>query len=168
MPEPEPADLQPNPFTFLKKNSMKSLFNFFAITLILLAFTMAPEANAQRSFYSEAHSLDTLTNTESVTFTLSRNLEDQFDYTLNVYDTELSGTATMLAIVEQTACATCTDWVSTDTVTIAATGNYAIQLSGDNFWGYRTRVRFSQTGTGVHKFYAVQMLRRRNTPRFGL
>lgn len=147
---------------------MKHFSFLFIITAIFCAAAFAPQqAEAQRSFFADAYSLDTLTNADTATWEFTKfNCEEQFDYTLNVYNEEVSGTATLNAILEQTACATCTDWVSTDTLAITATGNFALHLSGDNFWGYRHRVRFITSGTGVHGFYAVRMLRRRALKRW--
>lgn len=147
---------------------MKSILNIFFLGLITFLFSAVPnEAEAQFSFRSEAYALDTLTNTASATFTFSKNLEEQFDAVLNIYNTELSGTATLTAIVQQTACASCSTWINTDTITITATGNHSLVLTGEEFWGYRARVSFATSGTGSHAFNAILLLRRRNMIRYG-
>lgn len=147
---------------------MKGLFKLICITALFAAFAFAPtEADAQFSFRSNGYALDTLTNTASDVFVFDKNLEEEFNYTLQVNNTEVSGTATLRAIVQQTLCATCTDWVNTDTIVIDATKNYSLTLRDGDFWGYRTRVTFSNTGTGVHRFYATMVLRRRLINRYG-
>lgn len=147
---------------------MKGLFKLFCITALFAAFAFAPtEADAQFSFRSNSYSLDTLTNTASAVFTFDKSLEEEFNYQLQVNNTELSGTATLTAIVQQTLCATCTAWVNTDTLTFTATGNQKLVLRDGDFWGYRTRVTFATSGTGAHAFYATMVLRRRLINRYG-
>jgi hypothetical protein len=146
---------------------MKGLFKIICITALFAVFAVPPQAEAQFSFRSNGYALDTLTNTASATFVFDKNLEEEFNCVLQVNNVELSGTATLTAILQQTLCATCTDWVNTDTLTFTATGNQRKVLTGEEFWGYRTRVVFATTGTGAHKFYATLALRRRLINRYG-
>lgn len=139
-----------------------------------LSFMFAPpeEAAAQNApVYIYAFNLDTLTNTETVTFEFPKKFENNCIITWNVVDTELSGTATNTVTVEQSVCNTCSDaWVVTDTLaTITATGAYATtltaepNLTADNrLWGYRVRLKASNSGTGVHSLKVYAIVRRKD------
>lgn len=142
-----------------------------AITLQSSAPPPPPPPASFSNMWSQAFDLDTLTNSASDNYEFNRAFDYPSDISFKVVDTEISGTATNLVVVQQTLCATCTDaWVSTDTVaSITATGTHFINLTqdanlaGENpLWGYRVRLRAVNTGTGVHsmKIYALARVRR--------
>jgi hypothetical protein len=144
--------------------TMKFFFQLF----ILIFYVNS--ANAQfTSMYLQAFAVDTLTNTETGTYEFARKFDNASDITFVLVNTEVSGAATNVVTVEQAACNTCSDWVLTDTVaTITATGNQAYSmtsipvLTGQNhLWGYRVRLKSSNSGTGVHRLRIYAIARRR-------
>jgi hypothetical protein len=146
-----------------------ALITMFAVAFITFqSWTPPPPPPPPAGFsnmWSQAFTLDTLTNTETVNYEFEKKFDYASDIAWQVNDIEISGTATNLVLVQQTACATCTDWITTDTLaSITATGNQTIHLTHDPeystqnlLWGYRCRLRMSNSGTGVHsvKIYAL-------------
>lgn len=148
---------------------MKPFLRIFSLIAILIVSVTAT-ANAQfTSMFLQAFAVDTLTNTETGTYEFSRKFDNASDITFAIFDTEVSGSATNLVTVEQAACNTCSDWILTDTVaSITATGNHVYTLtsipvlsSQNHLWGYRVRLKASNSGTGVHRLRIYAIARRR-------
>ena len=113
--------------------------------------------------------IDTLTDAENDTLYFNKFLDYPSEITVSLNNFELSGSATALYTVQQSATASSTvNWITTDTVsTSTATGTAVLnltarpKLTADNrLWGYRMRIIADGSGTGVHR-YNVNMIARR-------
>lgn len=154
---------------------MKKLFGVLALitvfTVALVTFIAAtPEPSGSFSgVHVQAVTIDTLTDAENDTLYFNKFLDYPSEITVSLNNFELSGTATALYTVQQSATKTSTvNWITTDTLsTSTATGTAVInltnrpELTADNrLWGYRMRIIADGTGTGVHR-YNVNMIARR-------
>lgn len=131
------------------------------IFVVVAFYSFTPPPPAFNNMAIVGFTIDTLTNTESDTLTFTHNFDypSQLTWTLN--NTEISGTATSVWKVEQSAYSSGTaNWILTDTMaTVTATGTHSYTLtnrpaySGQNeLFGYRIRFIGVNSGTGVHRY----------------
>lgn len=146
------------------------LITIFAVAMFTLPSLITPSGSFSNLYVEQAWPIDTLTNTEADTLVLSKFLDYRSDLTLTLHNFELSGTATALYVVQQSATASSTvNWITTDTLaTSTATGTAVLnltnepELSTDNkLWGYRIRVIGTNSGTGVHRYNINAIARKR-------
>lgn len=145
---------------------MKKLLGALVLITILAVGVLTLPAAAPSGSIGNLHiestwSIDTLTNSENDTLEFSKYLDYPAELTISLHNFELSGTATALYVVEQSATKNSTvNWIRTDTIaTSTATGTAVLnltnrpQLTSDNrLWGYRVRILGINTGTGVHRY----------------
>lgn len=145
------------------------------ITFLVVAFfgfqsLITPSGSVGNLYVEPNWAIDTLTNTEADTLVLGKFLDYSSDITLTLHNFELSGTATALYVVQQSATANSTvNWITTDTLSTAtATGTAKLDLTNDpqystekKLWGYRIRVIGTNSGTGVHRYNINALARRR-------
>lgn len=101
---------------------------------------------------------DTLTNTDAVTYTVSRELQDDYDFTWQLQAENISGTTAVTAILQERLIPG-GEWVPRDTVTFDDTGSAfstGVNLGLEQRWAITT----SNTGVTVTK--ARVWYRRRN------
>lgn len=151
------------------------IIGLLAITaLVVAAITLQswtpppPPANFS-NLWVQAFDIDTLTNTEADTLTFEKNFDYPSEITFSLNNTELSGTATAVWVVQQSATNSSTvNWQTTDTlstVTATSVANVNLtnqpELSTDNkLWGYRVRLIGTNSGTGVHRYNINAIARR--------
>jgi hypothetical protein len=154
---------------------MKKLFGVLAlITVFAVAmFTLpsaAPSGSFSNLFIESTWNIDTLTDAENDTLEFSKYLDYPSDLVLTLHNFELSGTATALYTVQQSATKNSTvNWVTTDTLSTATANTTArLLLTNDPhystekpLWGYRVRIICDGTGTGVHRYNINAIARRR-------
>jgi hypothetical protein len=154
---------------------MKKLLGALALITVLVGVGLVlqsatPEpSRGFNNLHVLAITIDTLTDAENDTLYFDKYFDYPAEVTVSLNNFELSGTATALYTVQQSATASSTvNWVTTDTLsTSTATGTAVInltnrpELTADNrLWGYRMRIIADGTGTGVHR-YNVNMIARR-------
>lgn len=148
--------------------SIIGLITVFVVAAFLLSFETPPPSGTFTNLYIQGVTPDTLTNTEADTIEFDKNFDYASTLAVTINNTELSGTATSVWTVEQSAYPSgTTNWVMTDTVgVVTATGASKLTLTArpqrdaDNeLWGYRVRLIGTNSGTGAHR-YNINMLGR--------
>lgn len=93
---------------------------------------------------------DTITNAENDTLTLGANLLSRWSYCWHINTTQLSGTESIIAIVQETNNAsssqsTPTDWLEVDRDTLTA--NEDLRITGEVVYGAKQRLILDGSGT---------------------
>jgi len=157
-----------NLFKMKKLLGALALITIFAVAVFTLQSATTEPSRGFNNLHVLAIPIDTLTDAENDTLYFDKFLDYPAEITLSLHNFELSGTATALYTVQQSATASSTvNWITTDTLSsMTATGTAVLnltarpELSTDNrLWGYRMRVIADGTGTGVHR-YNVNMIAR--------
>lgn len=117
--------------------------------LLLLTLTVGcQQANGQqmRDGRFDSFELDTLTNADTITWDIAREMVDYdpYDYTWHVTGTNLTGTTAVSFIVQESLNPDGGDWVNVDTVAI--TDDYNNFISG-TVTGARQRLYLLSSGT---------------------
>jgi hypothetical protein len=156
-----------------KKNNFlfgPGAFLLLAVAMITLPSLVTPSGSFSNLHIESQWPIDTLTNTEADTLVLSKFLDYSSDLSLTLHNFELSGTATALYVVQQSATANSTvNWITTDTLSTAtATTTAHLHFTNNpeyttekRLWGYRVRVIGTNSGTGVHRYNINAIARRR-------
>ena len=130
--------------------------------LSILALALAVSAQAQigkGGVYDFGISTpDTLTNADTLFYTVTRELQDDYDFVWQLQATNISGTTAVTATLEERLIPG-GQWVTRDTVTFDATG--AEFSSGVNL-GLEQRWKILTSNTGVTEVKARVWYRRRN------
>jgi len=124
---------------------MKQFF-LAALLLVGLSATLSAQTTLNKAFDAATLSVDTLTNADTINFSASRYVVDNYDLNWQVVLTSLSGTVAATAYLEASLCASCSDWTVLDTVALDA--NTLSHIFTQSFFpGYRARVRVVSSGT---------------------
>lgn len=118
---------------------------FKEVTMILLLlFSFSFQTDAQiRSGRIYEFNLDTLTNTDTTYFNISKQINDlqEYEYTYQMVGTNISGTTAITAYIQESMFSG--DWVNVDTISI--TGNYNNFIEGQ-LKGFYQRIIFLSSG----------------------
>lgn len=145
-----------------------ALITMFTVAIFTLQSATTEPSRGFNNLHVLAITIDTLTDAENDTLYFDKFFDYPAEVTLSLHNFELSGTATALYTIQQSATSSSTvNWVTTDTLsTSTATGTAVLNLTNrpslttDNkLWGYRMRVIADGSGTGVHR-YNVNMIAR--------
>jgi len=98
---------------------------------------------------------DTITNAENDTLNLGANLISRWSYCWHINTTQLSGTESIIAIVQETNNAsssqtTPTDWLEVDRDTLTA--NEDLRITGEIVYGVKQRLILDGSGTQSSKY----------------
>lgn len=148
---------------------MKSKFIYSALIAFVLLAVAAPifmsstdnETLTERLVGSAANyymypstatgfTTDTITDAENDTLYLGSNLISRWSYNWHINTTQLSGTESIIAIVQETNNAsssqsTPTDWIEVDRDTLTA--NEDLRITGDIIYGIKQRLILDGSGT---------------------
>ena len=98
---------------------------------------------------------DTITDAENDTLYLGSNLVSRWSYNWHINTTQLSGTESIIAIVQETNNAssgqtTPTDWLEVDRDTLTA--NEDLRITGDVVYGIKQRLILDGSGTQSSRY----------------
>lgn len=101
---------------------------------------------APPALFKPAATIDTITNAENDTITLTAKLYSQFQFNWTVITTQLSGTQSINAIVQESASDSDTDWYPVDTVALSGSADLD-RIVGTAVYGVRQRLIIDGSGT---------------------
>lgn len=106
--------------------------------------------------------LDTLTNAETITLSLSSILESAYQYSVQAYvPASISGTKSIKFVVDQTNATGSTVWMPVDSVTATGAGTVFL-IKNANVWGNKHRIRCVGSGTQSTPFQVTALYKRTN------
>lgn len=113
----------------------------FAFALILTASALSAQGNGRIYDFT----VDTLTNVETLNFLYPDNIRGDYKYTWQVSATNVSGTSTATALVQERL-GDSHAWITVDTIAISGT---SAGFHDSRTWGRQQRVNIVSSGTGV-------------------
>ena len=106
--------------------------------------------------------LDTLTNAETITLSLSSILESTYQYSVQAYvPASISGTKSIKFVVDQTNATGSNVWMPIDSVTATGAGTVFL-IKYANVWGNKHRIRCVGSGTQSTPFQVTALYKRTN------
>jgi hypothetical protein len=93
---------------------------------------------------------DTITNAENDTLNLGSNLVSRWSYNWHINSTQLSGTESIIAIVQETNNASSSQTTPTDWIEVARdtlTANEDLRITGEVVYGIKQRLILDGSGT---------------------
>lgn len=129
------------------------------LLLILMLSSITVEAQQFRSGHLEYFTLDTLTNSGSITYLPSKSSTgfEEYDYMWQVVSTNISGSTAGSIIVEESIFPSGDYWSAVDTVAISA----GAQMITGSMGSVRQRVRVVGTGTQSTQVRVAALFRKR-------
>ena len=137
---------------------MKLQYILAAVFALLLATSVSAQIGRGGVYDFSLTAGDTLTNTDVVTYTVSRELQDDYDFTWQLQAENISGTTAVTAVLEERLIPS-GQWVPRDTITFDDTG--AAFSTGVNL-GLEQRFSIATSNTGVTVTKARVWYRKRN------
>lgn len=133
-------------------NNKISLLQGLLFLLLAMCLSISTEAQTFKAGYYEAFTLDTLTDSGTITFTPARmaSTTDRYNYTWQLNITEISDTTAAQVYVEESLYESGSSWAPVDTITISAAGGI---ITTGNLSGVRQRLRI--VGTETQSFSAL-------------
>jgi len=130
----------------------------FSILALVLAVSAQAQIGKGGVYDFGITTPDTLTNADTVLYTVTRELQDDYDFVWQLQAENISGTTAVTATLEERLIPG-GQWVTRDTVTFDATG---AQFSSGVNLGLEQRWNIITSGTGVTEVKARVWYRRRN------
>lgn len=142
-----------------KSASFLRVVGSVVLLLILMLSSITVEAQQFRSGHLEYFTLDTLTNSGSITYLPSKSSTgfEEYDYMWQVVTTNISGSTAGSIIVEESIFASGDYWSPVDTVAISA----GDQMITGSMGSVRQRVRVVGTGTQSTQVRVAALFRKR-------
>jgi hypothetical protein len=134
------------------------LQHILAAFALLLATSVSAQIGRGGVYDFSLTAGDTLTNADTLLYTVSRELQDDYDFTWQLQAENISGTTAVTATLEERLISG-GQWVTRDTVTFDASG--AAFSTGVNL-GLEQRWNIITSNTGVTVVKARVWYRRRN------
>ncbi|PHN06954.1 hypothetical protein [Flavilitoribacter nigricans] len=130
------------------------------LLLILMLSSITVEAQQFRSGHLEYFTLDTLTNGGTITYLPSKSSTgfEEYDYSWQVINTNISGTSAGSIIVEESLFSSGDYWTPVDTVAIVSG---TAQIASGTLGAVRQRIRVVGTGTQSTQVRVAALFRKR-------